>query len=114
MIKYKVLFHIDEQVKAGLALNNISNLIVDIGGENLEIELVANSNAAKLLIRSTNEFAPRLKELAEKQVVFCACANSMRDLGIQKDELLDFVTVVSSGVGEIIKKQAADWVYIRP
>lgn len=30
MDKYKVVFHIDEQVKAGLVLNNISNLITDI------------------------------------------------------------------------------------
>jgi hypothetical protein len=38
----------------------------------------------------------------------------MRNLGIQKDELFDFVTVVSSGVGEIVKKQTAGWAYIRP
>lgn len=114
MDEYKVVFHIDEQVKADLALHNISNLITDIGRENLEIELVANSDAVKVLLRSTNEFGPMLKELAEKKVVFCACANAMRNLGIRKDELLDFVTVVSSGVGEIVKKQAASWAYISP
>ncbi|MDR3666554.1 MAG: DsrE family protein [Ignavibacteriaceae bacterium] len=114
MDKYKVVFHIDEQVKVGLTLHNISNLITDIGGDNLEIETVANSDAVQVLVRSNNEFGPMLKELAEKQVVFCACANAMRNLGIQKDELFDFVTVVSSGVGEIVKKQAAGWAYIRP
>ena len=114
MDKYKVVFHIDEQTKADLALHNISNLITDIGGENLEIEMVANGDAVRVLLRSVDEFGPMLKELAERQVVFCACANSMRNFEIQKDELLDFVTVVSSGVGEIVKKQAAGWAYIRP
>lgn len=72
MDKYKVVFHIDEQDKAGLVLHNISNLILDIGEENLEIEMVANGDAVKVLVRGTNEFGPMLKELAEKQVVFCA------------------------------------------
>lgn len=114
MDKYKVVFHIDEQTKVGLVLHNISNLITDIGGENLEIEMVANGDAVRVMVRSANEFGPMLKELVERQVVFCACANAMRNFEIQKDELLDFVTVVSSGVGEIVKKQAAGWAYIRP
>ena len=104
--KYKVVFHIDEQAKASLVLHNISNLITDIGGDNLGIEMVANSDAVKVLIKIANEFEPILKELAEKQVVFCACTNAMNNFGIQKDELLDFVTVVPSGVGEIVKKSA--------
>ena len=50
----------------------------------------------------------------KKQVRFCACANSLRSLGLRKEELLDFVEVVSAGVGEIVKKQAVGWAYIRP
>ncbi|WP_407308489.1 DsrE family protein [Desulfosporosinus sp. SB140] len=114
MDNFKVIFHIDEQNKAGLVLHNISNLIADLGEENLNIEMVANSEAVKMLVRNTNVFETALKELAEKKVVLCACANAMRDLGIQKEELLDFVTVVSAGVGEIVKKQVEGWVYIRP
>jgi len=113
MDKYKVIFHIDEQIKIGLVLNNISNLIIDIGQENLEIEMVANSDVVKLLVKGI-EFEPMLEELAKKQVRFCACANSLRNFGLQKEELLDFVEVVSAGVGEILKKQAAGWAYIRP
>ena len=114
MEKYKVVFHIDEQPKGALVINNINNLITDLGGENLEIEMLVNGDAVKMLVRSTAEFGLQLKELAEKQVVFCACANSLRNFGIQKEELLDFVTVVSAGVGELVKKQAAGWAYIRP
>lgn len=114
MDKYRVVFHLDEQVKATLVLNNIINLITDIGEENLDIEMVANGDAVKVLVRGTNEFGAMLKELVEKRVIICACANAIRNLGIHKDELLDFVSIVSSGVGEIVKKQAAGWAYIRP
>lgn len=114
MEKYKVVFHIDEQPKGALVLNNISNLIIDLGEENLEIEMVANGDAVKVLGRNTTEYGSLIKELAEKHVVFCTCANSLRNFGIQKDELLDSVTVVSAGVSELVKKQAAGWAYIRP
>ena len=114
MDKYKVVFHVDEQDKTDLALNNISNLIIDIGEENLEIEMVANGDAVKALVRSTSKFGLMFKDLADKQVVFCVCANAMRNFGIHKDELFDFTIVVSAGVGEIVKKQAAGWAYIRP
>lgn len=113
MDQYKVVFHIDEEDKAGLVLHNINNLIIDIGEDNLEIELVANGDAVKLLVKGI-EFEPMFKELAKKRVRFCACANALRNFGIQKDELIDFVIVVSAGVGEIVKKQAAGWAYIRP
>ena len=114
MENYKVVFHIDERPKAALVINNINNLITDLGGENVEVEMLANGDAVKVLVKSKTEFGPLLEELAKKQVLFCACANSLRNFGIQKHELLDFVTIVSAGVGELVKKQAAGWAYIRP
>ena len=113
MDKFKVVFHLDEEAKADLALHNISNLMTDLGKENSKIEMVANSDAVKVLVKGI-EFEARFEELVKKQVIFCACANAMRNFGIQKEELFDFVTVVSSGIGEIVKKQAAGWAYIRP
>lgn len=113
MDKFKVLFHLDEEDKTGLVLQNIGNLIIDLGQDNLEIEMVANSEAVKSLVKG-NKFESMYKELVNKQLSICACANTMRNLGIQKEELPDFVTVISSGVGEIVKKQAAGWSYIRP
>lgn len=114
MDKYKVIFHIDELARAGLVLNNISNLLIDMGEDNLEIEMVANGDAVKMLVKSSNEYKLKLEELANKHVVFCACANSLRGFSLPTEELLSFVEVVSAGVGEIVKKQAAGWSYIRP
>jgi len=104
----------NKQVKVGVVLANISHLITDIGLENLEIQMATNGDAVKVLVRSSSEFGPLLKDLAEKQVEFSACANAMRNLGIHRNELLDFVTVDSSGGSEIVKKQAAGWSYICP
>lgn len=113
MSKYNVIFHIDEFAKGGLVLNNISNLIVDMGEENLEIEMVANGDAVKVLLKG-NEFQPMLEQLALKKVRFCACMNSLRNFKLEKDQLYDFVDVVPAGVGELVRKQASGWAYIRP
>lgn len=112
MNKFKVLFHMDKQVKVGVVLTNISNLIADIGRENLEIQMLTDGEAVKTLVKSTSPFRSLLKDLAEKQVEFSVCANAIRNFGINRNELLDFVTVDSSDGGEIIKKKAAGWSYI--
>ena len=113
MNQYKVIFHIDEKPKAELVFKNIKNLIADLGLENLEVEMLANDEAVKLLLKDS-EHKQALEELAAQRVIFCACANSLRNFEIKEDQLLGFVNIVSAGVGEIVKKQAAGWLYIRP
>ena len=110
---FKVIFHMREQIEVGVVLKNILNLITDIGIEHLEIEMVTDGDAVKVFVKKTSEFGPMLKKLAEKQVVFCACANTMRNFGIRKNELFDFVNVDYSG-GEVDKKRASGWTYICP
>lgn len=94
MSKFKVVFHMDRLVKVDVALTNISNLITDIGIENLEIQMVTAGDAVKAFMRNTSEFGPLLNELAEKQVEFSACATAMRTSEINKNQLMDFVNVV--------------------
>ena len=77
MKKYKVIFHIDETLKTKLVLGNINNLINHLGEEHLEVELIANSEAVKLMIIDSNEFSEQLKNLSLKNVAFAACANSL-------------------------------------
>ena len=109
--KFKVVFHLENQVKAGVVLSNISNLITDIGVEHLEIQLVSYGEAVNVFVRNTSEYEPLLKDLANKKVEFCAGANAMHNFGIQRNDLLDFVTVDSDG-GELHRKKAAGWSYI--
>ena len=72
--KYKVIFHIDEIRKSKLVLGNIANLIKDLGEDNLEVELLANSEAVKLMVTASNEFSEQLNSLKLKNVTIAACA----------------------------------------
>lgn len=114
MKKYQVIFHIDETLKSKLVLGNINNLIKDLGEENLEIELLANSEAVKLMLKDSNEFSEQLNSLKLTNVTFAACANSLRQMNLDKELLFDFCIVVSSGVGELVIKQSTGYAYIKP
>lgn len=111
---YKVLFHTDENSKIQLTLRNIKNLISDLGQENLNIEVVLNSEAISLMYKSNNTYRDDIKDLYSKKVSFSVCGNAMNTYGITKDRLLKEAVVVPSGIGQIIKKQGEGYLYIKP
>jgi len=113
-IMYKVIFHVDEITKASLALNNIRNLIADIGEQDLKVELLTNSEGIKMLLKAEKQYEPPLLELRSKKVTFAVCSNAMKALGITEDLLHSFAEVVPSGVGELVKRQSEGYAYIKP
>lgn len=116
MDTYRVVFHIDEGAvaRANMVLHNIENLMNDLGEETVEVALVANGEGVRALLRSANVHKRQISKLAQRGVQFLACRNSLRFMGLGKDDLLDAVTIVSAGVTELVKKQADGWAYIRP
>lgn len=111
--KYKVVFHTDYQTRIDLGLENVENLLNDLG-DSVQIELVANFEAITLLAKASNKYEAKIKELTTKGVVFAACANAMRAHNLSKSDMLEMSVVVPSAVGELIKKQSEGWAYIRP
>ena len=116
MKKYRVVFHLDESSKgrADQVLRNIANLLDDLGEDNVEVELLANGGGVKALIKGPDSYAEQVTQLVTKGVLLAACAHSLSQLEIASDTLLESVKVVSSGVGELVKKQMDGWAYIRP
>ena len=111
---YKIIFHVDEIGKANLAIKNIKNTMADLGDKNVQIELLANSEGIYMLIKPAAQYEAQIKELTANKVIFAACANTMKEMGIDKEALLDSVMIVPSGVGELVKKQAEGYTYIKP
>ena len=112
-MKYRVLFHLDEIEKAPLVLRNINNLLVDLGEDEVEAKLVANSEGAKALFK-TSPLADQVKKLAEKGVRFAVCAITISRMNLEKDDFPDSVEIVSSGTGELVRRQSEGWAYIKP
>lgn len=116
MEKYRVIFHLDECAgsRCLLVLNNMKNLIGDMGAEQVSVELLANSEGVIMLLRRPGQYADKIVQLAAQGVQFKACAQALHHAGIHSEELLDGVEVVPYGISELVKKQAAGWLYIRP
>jgi len=114
--RYRVVFHLNEpgRERAAQVLANIRNLLEDLGEGNVDVELVANGRGATALVQGPEAYADRVAKLAARGVRFVACAHSLRMLELSEESLLPAVDVVSSGVGELVKKQAQGWAYIRP
>jgi intracellular sulfur oxidation DsrE/DsrF family protein len=116
MEKYRVVFHLGEggKPRADMALRNIQNVMDDLGTTNVEVELVANGEGVIALLRVPDLHGEQVAKLLAKGVRFAACDNTLRQMGLTQAALLDGVEVVPAGVGELPKKQAQGWAYIRP
>ena len=116
MDHYRVVFHLDEGHKArmDLVLGNVGNLLADLGLDAVDVEVVANAGGITAFLKADNPHAGQIQHLAAQGVRFCVCANSMRQHELTPDAFLEGVEVVSSGVSELVKKQALGWAYLRP
>ncbi len=109
------MVHVDEAdaPRHRMALGNVLNLLADLGDEVKAVEVVANGPGLDMLM-SGSEAAPMVQSCREKGVALSACANTLRTRGMDSSQLLEGVQVVSSGVGQVVRRQAEGWQYVRP
>ncbi|MGA8009666.1 MAG: hypothetical protein WCA24_09785 [Thiomonas sp.] len=113
---YGAIFQIDAGSPATIkkTLNNIENLLQDprLKGK-VQIELIANSKGFATYVKN-NGFEQKLEALQQQGVLLTQCANTLRELHIDRKDLYPFITIVPSGVGEITIREAQGWAYIHP
>lgn len=118
MEKMKVLFHVNEPDRWKVALGNITNLIKDVGGEAVDVVLIANGPGIGAYAEADK--VETMSGLAGQGVQFCACNNSLKmmcDAGnvcMRHESLPSFVTVVPAGITAIIRKQQEGYAYVKP
>ena len=114
-IRYQAIFHLneDDDEKVKMTLSNIENLIDDLGRINVEVILVVNGKGVKVFEKGSN-ISQRVEKLRKLGVTFKICANSLASRGMVKEDLLDQVDIVGSGIGEIVRKQVDGWAYVKP
>ena len=113
MVDYKTIFHLDEVNKSRLVFSNVRNLLNDFSGRDIEVEVLVNSEAVKIL-KKGSEYEDVIKELDNEGVEMVACLNSLKAFKVREGSLLDIVSVVDSGVSELSVKQFEGFSYIKP
>lgn len=116
LVRYRVLFHLDEgsTFRLKLTLDNIRNLYTDLGETNVRVECVVNGAGVKLFQTHSSAEVEVIQTLITRGVRFVICTNSLAGNDISQNALINGVMFVPSGVGELVKKQAEGWAYIKP
>ena len=112
----KIVFSVTED--SSHAMNHIlsvaNNVLKFYGPENDEMEIVAYSKGIRLLLKRDDEIRRRVRDLMQYDVVFIACANTMRTKNIRNDALIEDVEIVTAGVVELLERVHDGWMYIKP
>lgn len=118
----KVLFHLNSgrHQRMREVLDEAQNLLqlYRRQGRPAEVEIIANGKGIDLLRRHHSPYAARIHRMHETyaNLTFAACQNTIdrmaREQGI-RPHLLPDVTIVDSGVAQIIRLQQRGWTYIR-
>ncbi|GAA0466525.1 DsrE family protein [Halococcus dombrowskii] len=110
-----VVFHHtdDDSELHARVTGNIGNLLDDETIATDDVALVSNGGGIALLIEDSPE-REAVEDLQERGVVFKQCSNTLTDIDTTENDLIDGVELVSSGVGEIARLEAAGYVYITP
>ena len=102
-----------EPAKWNLALNNVKNLQVDLGANNVQIEIVAYGPGIGML-KADSIAGNRVREAVDAGVAVVACENTMSNQKLTRDDMLPKIGYVPAGVVELMKKQQQGWAYLRP
>jgi intracellular sulfur oxidation DsrE/DsrF family protein len=94
------------------ATNNVRNLIDDESVETDSITVLANGDAVYSFLE-TSPIEDRVGSLVDDGVRCRVCRNALRARGVDEDALVDGVEVVPSGVGELVRRQAAGDAYLK-
>ncbi len=116
IVLYKVIFHLNEEGKAEDTLRNIENLLKDFKeqGEDIEIELVVHSKGVYPFKSNKNANKSKIEDLLDKGVKISICSNTLESLHLVEEDFISGIVFVSSGVGELTRKQQEGFLYIKP
>jgi len=112
--KNRALFQVTDNDPArwNMILNNMQNLREGVGGEPVEIELVAYGPGINML-KSDSSVKQRIAEALKSGVKVNACQNTMNGMKLTAPDMLPEIGYVPSGVVEVMRKQQQGWAYIR-
>ncbi|BFI75589.1 DsrE family protein [Sulfurisphaera ohwakuensis] len=105
----KVVVQIKDFDKVPQALRSVINLYNDI--KDAEIEVVFHQSAIKALLKDS-ETRSIIEDLTKKNILIVGCENSIRSQNLSHDQLIPGIKIVTSGVGEIVRKQSEGWIYL--
>lgn len=114
----KVVYHINDSTNATVALQNIRNHMN--ASPKAKIVVVTHGPGIDFLLedakdKNGNPYDIMVQQLADANVQFRVCNNTLEARNISKKQLLPEATIVPSGVAEVSRLQVQEgYAYIKP
>jgi uncharacterized protein len=113
---YRAVYQLDssDPKLINQTLHNMKNALEDprLKGK-LELELVVFSGGT-VVFRKDQPYEADVLALQQAGVVLAQCANSMKAYKLTKEDMLPYISVVPTGNGELIIRQAEGWALVHP
>lgn len=116
---HKLVFqvNIEDPMIWNLTLNNINNVITELGRENVDIKLVTYGPGINMFRKGKSNIIERLDSLKKsnpKALDYTVCSNTMRAMKVEKSEIVEFVHDLYPGIVRVMELQEKGYVYIKP
>ena len=113
---YRAVYQLDssDPKLINQTLHNMKNALDDprLKGK-LELELVVFSGGT-VVFRKDQPYEADVLYLQQAGVVLAQCQNSLKAYKLTKDDMLPYISIVPTGNGELIIRQAEGWALVHP
>lgn len=116
---HRMVFQINEDNPNlwNLMLNNIGNIINEMGKDHVEIKVVAYGPGIDMFRKDRSTVIERLeslKKFAGKGIAYTVCSNTMKAMKVERQDIVEFVDDFHPGIVRIVELQEKGYVYLRP
>jgi hypothetical protein len=111
----KVVVHVNfaESGRQGHGLRNVSNILKQESDS--QVVVVCHSEGITLAEKARSEHGELIATLMGQGVTFLACENTMRRIGLNKEDLLPGFGTTASGAWEVVRRQQREgFAYFKP
>ena len=113
---YRAVYQLDSSDPKLISqtLHNMKNALDDprLKGK-LELELVVFSGGT-VVFRKDQPYEADVLALQQAGVILAQCQNSLKAYKLTKEDMLPYISIVPTGNGELIIRQADGWVLVHP
>ncbi len=113
--KWVIKLHVSDEKTVNSTLGTIYNVLKEYPAEAINISVVAYGKGVRVLKKDYDkDTLIRISSLMDYDVEFIACKNTMESMHWTKDDLIDDLSYVQTGIVEIIEKQVAGYFEVTP
>ena len=113
--KWMITMNFNDKERVKHTLGAIYNVLKEYPQESIKISVVTYAYGMRVLKKDYDkELSSKVKSLMEYDVEFVACKNTMATMKWTKDDFIDDLTYVQTGLAEVIERKVDGWIEATP